>query len=189
MHTVPSPGSTSGSSSSASSTHSGTPALPSLGSCFPQLDSPSSASAGCAGVRENIHPIIVSDLHTFEAVPGGSGSARTSAPAVDFNFDISEAWPLPIQTDFSPDYQTMQEISAYFGLDYFRDGAGQAAGLPVQPQPPQQQPAPQQMQGVQSFPMPSISGQPQVSVGLTPMQMASPVLDATWQSFVEQLGF
>lgn len=171
------------------------------------LDTPAgSASAApspfpplCGQVQEHIHPIIVSDMQTFEGMAfggamGGSGSgglgvpagtAGLRSPAEGFNFDLSDPFPLPIETGYQPDYQTLHEVSGYFGPDYFGVGAPQA-GVQMQAM---HQPSREQQQQQQQY-SPGVPGQPMLMAQeVMGMPMSAPVLDATWQSFVEQLGF
>lgn len=138
-------------------------------------------------VQENLHPIIVSDLHTFEGISAahhaagthGGGAVSMRTPIDNFNFDIAQPFPLPIEPPFFPsDYQPLQDVSGYFGSpDYYCPNNSMANVRGMQ--------HPAHMSAPQFSPPPQHMGTPD----MTGLPMTAPVLDATWQSFVEQLGF
>ncbi|GJF00201.1 fungal-specific transcription factor domain-containing protein [Phanerochaete sordida] len=215
-HSVPSPAGSAGSASS-SSTLADAPPGPARASA--------SASPHCATMAdEHVHPIIVSDLHTFEGMSllgggggggdaGGAGGAGAGGTGGSFDYHLAAPWPLPLELDSTPDFATLQEVTGYLGPDYFGSAAppAQRQALPQlqqQTQTQQQQHVPQQtprhmqhaqqqqaMQDVQyaingaGSGVRGAGGGGGGGGGMPPMQMATPVLDATWQSFVEQLGF
>ena len=140
-----------------------------------------------SGVEENLHPIILSDLQTFEGFSNSAATAGASsmrAPLEDFTFDLGQPFPLPIEAQYQPTYRTFQEVSSYFGTEYLGAPVGPSTGanLSAQSMQPPQQPHP-----LQSSPFAPPLGTPDVPYSGIPLN--PPVLDATWQSFVEQLGF
>lgn len=169
-HNIPSPTSSS-TSSSRGSDHLSNTETPS--SNLPNTTSPFGPASLYSGVQENLHPIIVSDLHTFEGISAHHTAAGMSmrTPIDDFNFDLAQPFPLPIEPQFQPDYQPLQDVSAYFGQEYYAAANPAVQGMHMS--------TPQFTPSAQHMGTPDLMGIP----------MTAPVLDATWQSFVEQLGF
>ncbi|PSR72057.1 hypothetical protein PHLCEN_2v12087 [Hermanssonia centrifuga] len=164
MVSVPSPA-----SSNTSSTQSnciGTPG-PST-AATPPFD----ITANCSPIPpDQIHPTIISDMRSFEefSMTGPDGDQIMSIPT-SFNFDLAQAFPLPQERQQPPDYATLEEIQRFFGDDFFGATATAAsASAAVLP--------------------PYMLAPPNMEPELNMLPVNVPVLDATWQSFVEQLGF
>lgn len=157
----PSPGSSPSSHTESSSSASSTP-----GSSIYE------ASITPGHDQDNIHPVLVSDLRTFE---GWTCGGQSGDRPFDFNFDLSQAFPLPLETLHPSDFQTLQDISGYLGPDFFGSGphalatAQSSVDISMHTEP--------------------LMNNPALIPNMGDMSAAAPVLDATWQSFVEQLGF
>lgn len=118
-----------------------------------------------------IHPVLINDMRTFEGF--GNPSTMTdsfNAMPLDFDFDLSQAFPLPTDTRQPPDFQHMQDFSVFAGTDFFAGGT--ANMMP---------PADTVMLAEPSF--------DEIPNSMGGMNVPVPELHATWQSFVEQLGF
>jgi hypothetical protein len=184
VHSIPSPDSNTCSSSSSvndsigSASTLSTPMSASASMSSAPLHCPPSPS--CAIPHETVHPIIVSDLQIFEGMSLPGTSTAQASPVFNFDFDLSHAFPLPSQTSFHPDYQTLQEISGYYGPDWTSGGSAHGHGVQSSVSVAHQQAF------TESHVMDT---EPQPGMDIAGMAMAAPVLDATWQSFVEQLGF
>ena len=124
--------------------------------------------------HEQIHPTIVSDMRTFE---GFTSLGLGTTPAVQlgaFTFDINQAFPLPLEAQPPPDSATFQDVSTFLGEDFFVPGATATSVSAATTALPH----------FMAQPM-----QPDMSTAVPGTVSQIPVLDATWQSFVEQLGF
>ncbi|KAI0095188.1 hypothetical protein BDY19DRAFT_1039110 [Irpex rosettiformis] len=122
-----------------------------------------------------MHPILISDMRTFEGFSTNPVGSSATVP-MEFDFDLSQAFPLPLpgENPPPPDLQPhFQDMSGYLGVDFFATGgAGGVNTMSVNNNVMLQDP---------SFDdIPNSMGGMNVSV---------PELHATWQSFVEQLGF
>lgn len=170
---APSPSSSSSASTPDSSyTGTGTTSTSSVGSSMYDLPSNDPGNVNGAG----IHPILVNDMRTFGGFPTNSAGTAAAVP-MDFDFDLSQAFPLPLPTgDFaqSTEFQTQNtpDMSGFVGFDFFGGTAGDVNTMPannnVMLQDPSFDDIPNSMGG---------------------MSVPVPELHATWQSFVEQLGF
>ncbi|KAI0706170.1 hypothetical protein BC835DRAFT_1312763 [Cytidiella melzeri] len=155
---APSPGSSS-TASTPSSTFTSTSSVPS--SFYDPV------SNGACNGRE-IHPVIINDMRTFEGFSTNSSNSSAALP-MDFDFDLSQAFPLPANNIQTADLQ-VQDISRYLGLDLF--AAGNVNTMPAS--------------DLVMLPDTSFDDVPNTTSGMT---VPVPELHATWQSFVEQLGF
>jgi hypothetical protein len=145
------------------STHTGTTASSAQSSFYESTFNNSTDGA-------EMHPILITDMRTFEGF-----SAKTNDPSVavpmDFDFDLSQAFPLPLDRSRTADFQPqVQDISSYIGVDIF--GANNINTMPMSDNT--------MLPGTSFGDIPSPMGNMSVTV---------PELHATWQSFVEQLGF
>ena len=143
---------------------------PSGGSCA-EVSPRTSATASVVDVStpggpvpmDSIHPTIMSDMRSFES---GQFSAEDIARALNFDLPQFEQQQGPLQPQVNgngnhPEYRAYPDI--YMGEDIFG-----------------------------SVPTPSAFSTATSSSTSTPesiTNVSAPVLDATWQSFVEQLGF
>ncbi|KAH9837369.1 fungal-specific transcription factor domain-containing protein [Rhodofomes roseus] len=139
-----------------------TPAKRSNESGSNSSSSPASGSSGAVS-SDMIHPTIMQDLRVFEGIDVASLSTSGASSALDvgqYNFADVFNGMQPQQGQAMPLHQQQQ----------------------IHPQQMQQPPVPgpdifDELFGAQAFPP-----EPEPPVG-------PPVLDATWQSFIEQLGF
>lgn len=145
-------------------------------------------SSGVGVTHDQIHPTIISDMRTFENFnPTGSATDTPPVPtALDFNFDLSKAFPLPQESQLAQELNNFQDIQSYFDDAFLSPSiiapapaaaaatatstSAAATSLPAFLTPPDMPP--------ELDTLPPQGGNTSV-----------PVLDATWQSFVEQLGF
>ncbi|KAJ3547759.1 hypothetical protein NM688_g5369 [Phlebia brevispora] len=122
--------------------------------------------------QDQIHPTIISDMRTFESfglLDTGNGASISAVQ--DFNFDLSKAFPLPQEVQPSPDFSGFQDIQNYFGEEFFGPVPTTATSA-----------------SAAATSLPAFMATPNMGTELNP-NVPMPVLDATWQSFVEQLGF
>lgn len=121
--------------------------------------------------EDYIHPVLINDMRTFEGLCAGANDS-SNRMSIDFDFDLSQAFPLPVDTQYPSDFQTLHDISGYFGSDFFGSNSG-----PMQPS---------NVSLTQEAP---ILPAENATAEIDGVSVQVPVLHATWQSFVEQLGF
>ena len=167
---APSPSSSS-TASTPDSTYTSTGTTSSMSASL--YDQPSDGTSTINGA--DMHPIIVNDMRTFEGFAGNSAGSTAPIP-MEFDFDLSQAFPLPISGDNTPPSgfpSQFQDMSGYLGVDFFSPGgATNVNTMPVNNNVIIQDP--------------SFDDIPNSMGGLN---VPVPELHATWQSFVEQLGF
>lgn len=156
--------------------HFGTACVPSPGSS--STTSSSSAGNACMPVHPDmIHPTIRQDLRVFEGadVAAWIGPTSSSSSSMEFNFEMFNPQPAAMQ----PQQQPQQPAQQGQPIPVQQT----APAVPSHISVPSQLPGPgpdifDDLFGAQAFP--PESEQP----AGPPVQ-----LDATWQSFIEQLGF
>ena len=179
----------------------GLPGVPSPDSCHTTSSGSSSAlesppspptppplpGSAATTTPENVHPLLVSDMRTFENFDARATPQNPTLPAMDFNFDLSQAFPLPLESQYGyyhahREQQEQQQSQQQYALPDFADflpPMPDFAGYPDQ-----------QFYGAMPMDIPGSAQQQEHQVPPVGVQsMPMPVLDATWQSFVEQLGF
>lgn len=131
---------------------------------------------GCAPVpSDQIHPTIISDMRTFEGFASGEANGTPLGLPEGFNkYDLSRPFPLPKEAQPIPEFSGFQDIPSYFIDDFFSSGTTATSAAAATTALP-------------SFMTPNMG----MDLGVMPPpgNVPVPVLDATWQSFVEQLGF
>ena len=125
-------------------------------------------------------------MRTFESFtpPGGVGTPPVPI-AQEFNFDLSKAFPLPQETQQTQELSNFQDIQNYFDDAFFTPAATTAAGASA---------TTATTASAVAGSLPAFLTQPDIAPELDTLppqggNASVPVLDATWQSFVEQLGF